>query len=200
MSAAVVVAGLTVTFAEAGGPFRNPLRWRTSVEQLAEKIDELARDLQHTGRVTVKAPDVWGQARPLPAHREEFKRQMAAQLEAFKPNTNASINISDQSFLTQALALSLTGQLPPGSSATNTVKLDSASEVESTTTTPAAPSAEGTAPASPAPATVTQTNIKCRSHRNNTRKHYKYRCRFQFAVPRTGDLARSTQAIPGPSP
>ncbi len=131
ISAAVVVAGLTVTLAEAGGPFRNPLRTKTSVEQLAEKIDKLERDLQHSGRVTVKAPDVWGQAR-LTAHREEFERQMAAQLEAFVPGQlNAAIATSDQSFLTQALALSMTGQLQTPSTATQTVGLGTTNTTKS---------------------------------------------------------------------
>lgn len=105
MITAVFVALGFVTLGEAGGPLRNPLRSRTSVEHLAEKLDKLEKQMQYTGRITVKAPDVWGQAR-LTAHREEFERQMAAQLTNFKVSSQAQIAISDQAFLSQAMALS----------------------------------------------------------------------------------------------
>ncbi|MBC7820444.1 MAG: hypothetical protein IAG10_26465, partial [Planctomycetaceae bacterium] len=62
-SGLLLVAAITLPVTEAGGPFRNPMRGRTSVEDLAEKIDKLERALQYHGRVTAKAPDVWGQAR-----------------------------------------------------------------------------------------------------------------------------------------
>jgi|GEM_PF-4797922 len=80
-------------------PFKKP------VPELAAKIDKIERELQYTGRVTVKAPDVWGQAR-LTAHRREFEEQMAAQLETYQETRNAQIAVSDQAFLSQALALS----------------------------------------------------------------------------------------------
>jgi hypothetical protein len=101
----MVVSTLVSPLAEAGGPFKNPLRKKTSVEDLAQRIDKLERELQYTGRINVKAPDVWGQAR-LTAHREEFEQQMAGQLTAFTPTTNAEIAIADQAFLSQALTLS----------------------------------------------------------------------------------------------
>ena len=101
----LLVAEVSLSTGEAGGPIRNPWRNRTSVEDLAEKIDKLERALQYNGRVTAKAPDVWGQAR-LTQHRREFEEQMAAQLEAFEPNLNAELSVSDQAFLSQAIALS----------------------------------------------------------------------------------------------
>lgn len=99
------VTSLTLPISEAGKPFRNPMRARTKVEDLAEKIDKLERALQYHGRVTAKTPDVWGQAR-LTQHRREFEEQMAAQLTTFEPNLNAEMSVSDQAFLSEAVALS----------------------------------------------------------------------------------------------
>lgn len=87
------------------GPFRNPWRTTTSVERLAKQLDHLERELQYSGRITAKAPDVWGQAR-LTQHRQEFEKQFVAQLDAFKPTLNANIAVADQAFLLEALTLS----------------------------------------------------------------------------------------------
>lgn len=108
-SGLLLVAAISLPTSEAGGPIRNPWRSRNSVEDLAEKLDKLERALQYHGRVTAKAPDVWGQAR-LTQHRREFEEQMAAQLDAFEPNLNAEISVSDQAFLSQAVALSAASQ------------------------------------------------------------------------------------------
>ncbi|MEK6262035.1 MAG: hypothetical protein AABP62_25840 [Planctomycetota bacterium] len=106
-----VMAAATLPTSDAANRFR---RSRTSVEDLAEKIDKLERALQYYGRVTAKAPDVWGQAR-LMQHRREFEEQMAEQLTAFEENLNAEISVSDQAFLSEAVALGAAsrGQTPP---------------------------------------------------------------------------------------
>ncbi|WLD13517.1 hypothetical protein [Planctellipticum variicoloris] len=97
------------------GPFRNPWRTTTSVERLAKQLDHVERSLQYYGRVTVKAPDVWGQAR-LTAFRQEFEREMAKQLTQFpEGSVQANIAVTDQAFLSEAIALGMaskTGTLP----------------------------------------------------------------------------------------
>lgn len=87
----------------AGGPIRFGVR--SPVHAVAKAINKLELDLEQTGTVVAKAPDVWGQAR-LTQHREEFERQMAAQLTAFTANLNGEIARTDQAFLAQAIALS----------------------------------------------------------------------------------------------
>ena len=145
-----LVASMTLPVSRAGNPFRNPMRARTSVEDLAEKIDKLERALQYHGRVTAKTPDVWGQAR-LTQHRREFEEQMAAQLTTFEPNLNAQMSVSDQAFLSEAVALSAAsrGQTVP--------ELTTVTSATSTfTPTPVT----GNAPADPATST---TNVISRT-------------------------------------
>jgi hypothetical protein len=66
------IAGLmivmTLSPVQGGGPLRNPFQRETSVEKLAKQLDRVERELQYTGRINVKSPDIWGQAR-LTAHR-----------------------------------------------------------------------------------------------------------------------------------
>ncbi len=120
-SGLLLMAAIALPTTEAGGRLRNPMRGRNSVEDLAEAIDKLERGLQYYGRVTAKAPDVWGQAR-LTQHRREFEEQMAEQLTAFTENLNAEISVSDQAFLSEAVALGAAsnGQTPPDAGSATT--------------------------------------------------------------------------------
>ena len=98
----VLATGSVPPVTYGANPFR---RQRTSVESLAETIDKVERSLQYHGRVTVKAPDVWGQAR-LTRHRQEFETQMAQQIDAFPADSlQAEISVSDQAFLSEALSI-----------------------------------------------------------------------------------------------
>lgn len=76
-----------------------------SVENVAKKVNKLEHNLERAGTVVAKAPDVWGQAR-LTQYRDEFEKQMAAQLNAFSPSINAEIARTDQAYLAEALSLS----------------------------------------------------------------------------------------------
>jgi hypothetical protein len=99
----LLVGGLAA-WADAGGPFKNPLRQRTSVDHLAEKIDKLEKHIDEYGSIVAKRPDVWGESR-LMMHRQEYERQMAAQLDAFELSTQASLRRQDQAFLASSLAI-----------------------------------------------------------------------------------------------
>ena len=127
-----LVAAATLPTSQAANPFR---RSRSSVEDLAEKIDRLERALQFQGRITVKAPDVWGQAR-LTAHRWEFEQEMAKQLDKFGFSTQAEIAVSDQAFLSQAIALGSASQggSVPGTTTTVTTAENTTSTTPGVTT------------------------------------------------------------------
>lgn len=107
--AVIALSAVNLPKTQAANPFR---RSRNSVENLAEKLDYLERQLQFHGRVTAKAPDIWGQAR-LTAHRQEFEDQMSAQLNEFKNTLQAEISISDQAFLSEAMSLAAASRAVP---------------------------------------------------------------------------------------
>lgn len=71
---------------------------------LAQRIDHLEKQIDKYGSIVPKHADVWGQAR-LMMHRQEFEREMKADLCKFNPSFQAAISTSDQAFLMQALAL-----------------------------------------------------------------------------------------------
>lgn len=104
ISATFLFAVAAVAAVEAAGPFRNPLRQRTSVEQLAEKIDKLERHIDAYGSVVAKTPDVWGEAR-LTKYRRDVESVLSDRLKKFEPTISATISRSDQAFLTSSLAL-----------------------------------------------------------------------------------------------
>lgn len=76
-----------------------------TVHSLACDIDMLERHIERYGSVTVKQPDVWGQAR-LTTIRNEFEQQMQLDLGAFKPSLQGTFSAADQAYLVNALALS----------------------------------------------------------------------------------------------
>lgn len=90
----------------AGSPFAwGSKKVRTNTERLAVEIDALECALNNQGTVVAKAPDIWGEAR-LTAHRHEFEKKLAGELDNFKETFNASFRASDQAFLGAALAIS----------------------------------------------------------------------------------------------
>lgn len=84
--------------------FRLPWDKGTSIEQLARKIDKLEHHIDQHGSIVAKTPDVWGESR-LMQHRAEYERQMAQNLDGFKPSFQAAVNRSDQAYLSSAFAL-----------------------------------------------------------------------------------------------
>jgi hypothetical protein len=77
---------------------------KPTVRALARDLDELEGDIERNGSVVVQHPSVWGQAR-LTRHREEFEKQMAAELGNFHATLQGSLSRSDQAFFVNALAL-----------------------------------------------------------------------------------------------
>lgn len=102
----------------------------TSVKSIARAIDQLEQLIETYGSVTVKHPDVWGQAR-LTRHREEYEAQMAAELPNFMFSLQGSIAGSDQAYLADAAALSAAAS---GSQATVQRAARSGGSATSTTT------------------------------------------------------------------
>lgn len=84
------------------------------IEQLAREIDWLEAYLDQYGSVVAKHPDVWGESR-LIKFRNEYEREMSAQLGSFAPTINATIARSDLAFYSRAagLGLALNGGTAP---------------------------------------------------------------------------------------
>jgi hypothetical protein len=76
-----------------------------TVRALARDIDSLERHIDTYGSVTLKQPDVWGQAR-LTLIRDEFEQTMKADLGTFKATLQGTFSASDQAYFLNALALS----------------------------------------------------------------------------------------------
>ena len=64
----------------------------------------LERHIERYGSVTVKQPDVWGQAR-LTLIRSEFESAMAPDLTKFTQTLQGTFSASDQGYLVNAMAL-----------------------------------------------------------------------------------------------
>jgi hypothetical protein len=77
-----------------------------TVEQLAREIDWLSQKIDNYGSIVAKHPDVWGQAR-MTKHRQEYEREMAAQINQFKLYINATISQRDAAYLANALSLGI---------------------------------------------------------------------------------------------
>ena len=86
-----------------------------TVRALAEDLDDLERRIDRFGSVVAQHPDVWGQAR-LTQHREDFEKQMAAELDKFTITLQGSSARSDQAYFADAFALSAAASAkdPPG--------------------------------------------------------------------------------------
>ena len=80
-----------------------PENW-SPPQLLAHRIDLLERAIDKYGSIVPKHADVWGQAR-LMMHRQEFEREVKADICKFNPSFQAAISTSDQAFAAQALAL-----------------------------------------------------------------------------------------------
>ncbi len=76
-----------------------------TVMALAHDLDHLEEHIDKYGSIVAKQPDVWGQAR-MTKHREEFEREMAKDLTAFKATLQGSISRTDQAYFADAFALS----------------------------------------------------------------------------------------------
>jgi hypothetical protein len=92
-------------FSSDEGPINGQVATAATVRSLARDIDSLERHIDRYGSVTLKQPDVWGQAR-LTAIREEFELTMKADLGTFKPSLQGTFSASDQAYFLNALALS----------------------------------------------------------------------------------------------
>ena len=102
---ALMVTGDVGRVAMAGGPpFFRRSKPKSCLEQAANEVDRLERELNQTGTVVIKAPDIWGESR-LTKHRQEFEREMEKQITGFELRLNANIRRSDQAYLANALAL-----------------------------------------------------------------------------------------------
>ena len=102
---AVLVAGDVGRVAVAGGlPFFKRSKPKSCLEQAANEVDRLERELNQTGTVVIKAPDIWGESR-LTKHRQEFEKEMEKQIGEFQLLLNANIRRSDQAYLASALAI-----------------------------------------------------------------------------------------------
>ena len=149
---ALTVAGDLAPLAVAGWvPVFKRSKPKTCLEKAANEVDRLERELNQTGTVVVKAPDIWGESR-LTKHRQEFEREMEKQITGFQLLLNANIRRSDQAFLANALAIQ--AAVSPGATLAN-AQSQSPTFVNSLTT--------GTIESPPNPAsaggTVAETNL-----------------------------------------
>ena len=78
---------------------------------LARQIDELEEELNESGSVVAKKPDVWGESR-LTKHRRQVEEVLAEKIDQFEILLNASVSRSDQAYFANALAIQ--ASLAPG--------------------------------------------------------------------------------------
>ena len=136
---ALMVTGDVGRVSMAGGlPFFKKSKPKTCLERAAIEVDRLERELNQTGTVAIKAPDIWGESR-LTKHRQEFEREMEKQITEFQLLLNANIRRSDQAFLSQALAIQAAvgaaGSTAPGTSSSTFVNSLTSGTVASTPAT-----------------------------------------------------------------
>ena len=81
-AASILVQSPCTSPALAGG-YQAPWAKRTTVEQLAEKIDKLGKHIDEYGTVVAKHPDVWGDGR-LAQHRIDLETQISKELGTFQ--------------------------------------------------------------------------------------------------------------------
>lgn len=129
-----------------------------TVRSLARDVDCLEAHIERFGSVTVKQPDVWGQAR-LTKVRDDFETQMATELGTFKATLQGSSFASDQAYFADAMALSI------AASGDQQYARPPKTVVNNTTTT----SGQATATAPPSPGTpLTPTQLPSTGNLENT--------------------------------
>jgi hypothetical protein len=85
-----------------------------TVEDLAKLIDRLDKELYRYGKVAVKSPDIWGQNR-MTRYRDDFEKEMSAELDNFKVVLNSYQRRSDAAALTSATTIG--AAIQPGGAA-----------------------------------------------------------------------------------
>lgn len=101
---------------------------KSPVDCLAENIDWLEHHIDTYGSIVAKQPDIWGEAR-LTKYRDEYERIMFQELTNFQVKINGAISQSDNSYLSQAFALSaaVAGKNANGGAQTSTSNTQSLS-------------------------------------------------------------------------
>ena len=94
-----VAAPLQAAHRQPPPPARDPCG-----ADLSARIAWLEHQLDASGSIVAKQPDVWGQSR-LTRHRVDYEQQMQRQLGTFTERTSAAIRRSDQAFTGLALAM-----------------------------------------------------------------------------------------------
>ena len=82
-----------------------------TMRSIGADLDSLEHHIECYGSATAKTPDVWGQAR-LTRYREEFEREMASEVDAFRLNLQGSNRRTDQSFAAYSMSLAAAIQDP----------------------------------------------------------------------------------------
>ncbi|HEV8066487.1 MAG TPA: hypothetical protein VGP76_02035 [Planctomycetaceae bacterium] len=134
-----------------------PAAVQPTVRDLAADLDSLERQIERYGSVVAQQPSVWGQAR-LTMYREEFEKEMAAQLNNFHATLQGSLSRSDQAYAADALALSYTAQAAAaGNPSGGGKKGASSSSSSSNTSTAGAGGGGGGGGAAPSPPASTSS-------------------------------------------
>jgi hypothetical protein len=106
-----------------------------TVESLARSIDCVEEQINTYGTVVAKQPDVWGEAR-LTRHRDEYEKEMRAELDNFQVRLSAAVSRSDSAFFGAAAALQSAATAPASSSSSSSTGSSSGSSGSSSTSTP----------------------------------------------------------------
>ena len=77
---------------------------RTPLQEMANTVDKLEKEIDTYGSVVVKQPDVWGEAR-WTKHRADYEKILFAELGNFKFTINAKVKEADTAFLLNAASL-----------------------------------------------------------------------------------------------
>ena len=109
MMVATLLPWPAIQSAAVAGPFGLPTPTRkpprSPMAELAHAIDRLEDTIDTYGSIVPKQPDIWGEAR-WTAHRADYERILAAELENFRFTLNAQMRTSDAAFLLNATTLS----------------------------------------------------------------------------------------------
>lgn len=88
-----------------GGWGKKKGRPRTQLELLAESVDKLEEEIDEFGSITVKQPDIWGEAR-WTSHRQDYEDVLKKERDNFRFTLNAEISEADSAFALTAATLS----------------------------------------------------------------------------------------------